>query len=111
MVKMGHDHLLLHDRDHDRLVHNFLHKICHMKMMGFDDDNDEVGSDKKGWGLGKEGRKGGRNIWFDTTKMCSPITPVLLLTFNSSFLKRRREKKTAPLLKSDCVRGTICCRH
>jgi hypothetical protein len=25
-------------------------------MMGFD-ENDEVGSDKKGWGLGKEGRK------------------------------------------------------
>jgi len=30
MVKMGHDHLLLHDH----LVRNFLHKICHMKMMG-----------------------------------------------------------------------------
>jgi len=29
-----------------------------MKMMGFD-ENDEVGSDKKGWGLGKEGRKEG----------------------------------------------------
>ncbi len=55
---MGHDHLLLHDHDHHCLIHNFLHKICHMKMMGFD-ENDEVGSDKKGCGLGKEGRKEG----------------------------------------------------
>jgi hypothetical protein len=81
-----------------------------MKMMGFD-ENDEVGSDKKGCGLGKEGRKEGRNIWFDTTKMCSPITPVLVPTFHSSFLKRKREKETALLLKSDCVRGTCCCRN
>ncbi len=50
---MGHDHLLLHDHDHDRLLHNLLHKICHMKMMGCD-DNDEVGSDKKGWAWGRK---------------------------------------------------------
>jgi hypothetical protein len=46
------------DEQKDVKFHNFLHKICHMKMMGFD-DNDEVGSGKKGWGLGKEGREGG----------------------------------------------------
>jgi len=36
--KMGHDLPLLHHNHH--LVHNFLHKIFHMKMMIFDEDDE-----------------------------------------------------------------------
>jgi hypothetical protein len=37
--KMGHD-LLHHHHHHHQLVHNFLHKIFHVKMMRFDEDDE-----------------------------------------------------------------------